>query len=106
MRYHAHIFFAEWEREAAALLGVALRAELPPEVEVGPFLPRAAGPLPGPMIQLEYPERHLAQVRGVLDSLREQRSVLIHPLLEDELLAHQVHSEWLGPPLRLRLEAL
>ena len=106
MRLHAHLFFDASEHEAASRIRERIMSRLPPMVFTGPLLLRAAGPLPLPMFQLEYGEAVAREVRDVMEACREGRSVLIHPLLEDELAAHTTHAVWLGQPLALRLDKL
>lgn len=106
MNYHAHIFFVADEAAQAEALCRTLERLLPDGVAVGKFLSRAAGPLSAPMFQLDYPQRIADQVEAVLRAHCIGRSVLIHPVLNDELAAHTSHATWLGPELPLRLDRL
>ncbi|THU01048.1 DOPA 4,5-dioxygenase [Lampropedia puyangensis] len=103
---HAHVFFDLNAREQALALQQQLQLQWPAGIEVGPLLLRAAGPLPQPMFQIAYDEEHAERVREVLQTTRGDFSVLIHPVLEDEILAHTEKATWLGMPLLLRLEYL
>lgn len=105
-RFHAHLFFELADTQVAESIHQQLTQTLPAEITIGPLLLRTAGPLPQPMFQLEYSEAFAHQVQTVLESLRKGRSVLIHPLMEDELSAHTKHAVWLGNPLKLNLENL
>lgn len=106
VHYHAHIFLSGDEAAPAEALRQHLAPLLPTGVTIGAFLPRAAGPLPAPMFQLDYPACLADQVEAVLRQHTDGRSVLIHPLLADELAAHTTHATWLGPVLALRLDRL
>lgn len=106
MNYHAHIFFSSSEAAEAEAARQLLLQYMPSDVTIGVFLPRAAGPLPAPMVQLEYPAFMADRVEAVLRQHCEGRSVLIHPVMDDELAAHTGHTTWLGPALPLRLEHL
>jgi len=106
MNFHAHLFFAPSDQQTASWIREQMISQLPESVRVGPLLLRAAGPLPLPMFQLEYGEEFSQEVRQVMENCRRGRSVLIHPLLADEVAAHTVHAVWLGEPLPLRLDHL
>jgi DOPA 4,5-dioxygenase len=58
------------------------------------------------MFQLEYPESVSHEVESVLLGACGGRSVLIHPLLADEVASHTIHAKWLGPVLPMALEKL
>lgn len=106
MRLHAHIFFDLAEKDVVGEVRESIAAKLQGCAEVGALLLRAAGPLPLPMFQIDYEEHFASVVRDVLESCRGHRSVLIHPVMEDEVIAHTAQAEWLGQPLRLNLERL
>jgi aromatic ring-cleaving dioxygenase len=106
MKYHAHLFFDLSEHSIVSRIRERIQFGLPSSVSVGPLLLREAGPLPKPMFQLVYDENVAALVYQVLERYREERSVLIHPVLIDELAAHTIHAKWLGSPLSLHLEQL
>ena len=106
MNYHAHIFFSSSEAAEAEALRQRLGTLVPTGLTVGAFLPRAAGPLPEPMVQLDYPQSIADHVERLLRPHCDGRSVLIHPVLDDELAAHTTHATWLGPVLALRLDRL
>lgn len=106
MHYHAHIFFNGDAAAPAQALRQRLGPLLPTGVRIGAFLPHAAGPLPAPMFQLDYPACLAGQVEAVLRQHTLGHSVLIHPLLADELAGHTTHATWLGPVLALRLDRL
>ena len=106
VHYHAHIFLKADEAAPAEALRQRLQPLLPSGVSIGAFLPHAAGPLPAPMFQLDYSAILAEQVEAVLRQHTSGHSVLIHPLLADELAAHTAQAIWLGPVLPLYLDRL
>ncbi|MCH7335419.1 DOPA 4,5-dioxygenase family protein [Acinetobacter sp. NIPH 2699] len=106
MQYHAHIFFDLDHEQAAIRLREQLLHIFPERIFVGRLLCRAVGPLPKPMFQLEYENVDAIYVQQVLTQKCLGFSVLIHPILENEILAHTVYATWLGTPLELRLDQL
>jgi DOPA 4,5-dioxygenase len=103
---HAHVFFEPGQLAEAEVLRALLIDALPPAVTVGACLPHAAGPLPQPMFEIDCPAAHVDVLRTVLATLCAGRSVLIHPVMADELSAHTRYAEWLGRPLALRIDSL
>ena len=73
---------------------------------VGRLLYKAVGPLPKPMFQIDFEQSELQQVKQVLAQVCYGFSILIHPLLKNEYLAHTAYAEWIGLPLNLNLEGL
>lgn len=105
MNYHAHVFFKAEQTTLANKIRENLIKEFS-RVEVGAFLPRAVGPLPQPMFQMTYPKDQYEAVYQKLRSLCHGHSVLIHPIMQDERLAHTVYATWIGEPLTLNLDNL
>ena len=103
--YHAHVFFGADEAAAANAMREALVFTLP-SIEVGPFLPRAAGPLPCPMFQITLEQQFVEALTKFLEENRENRSVLLHPLTNNELADHTINARWFGEPLPLNLDQL
>lgn len=59
-----------------------------------------------PMFELHLPETDLAAAIPIIDENRHGLSVLIHPQLEDEVIAHTTAARWLGAELPLDLNML
>ena len=102
-QYHLHIYFEDHtETEARALYRLA--QDRPDIDAIGRFHPAPIGPHPVRQFQLlvraellESVEKWLANARGELD-------VLIHPDIDDDLLAHTELARWLGSAHPLKLE--
>ncbi|MBU6259573.1 MAG: hypothetical protein KGL18_08560 [Burkholderiales bacterium] len=58
------------------------------------------------MIQIEFGSDPEAKVKDALIEACHRRSILIHTLVEDELLSHTQLAIWFGARLPLRLEGL
>lgn len=106
MKYHAHVFFELDQTAQVQELHLRLQKALSDSITVGKLLYKAVGPLPKPMFQIEFEQAELAQVKQVLTQIFHGFSILIHPLLENEYLAHTEYAEWTGTPLNLNLEHL
>ena len=106
MNYHAHVFFDFAQELYIQQLRIKLCERLSPEIFTGRLLLKAVGPLPKPMFQMEFEQPFLAEVILQLTDLFSDFPVLIHPLIEDEYLAHTKHAMWLGERLTLNLSGL
>ena len=106
MQYHAHLFFDLSDIDNVTQIHECLTHLLPEQIWCGSLLLKAVGPLPKPMFQIEFDHIYLAQVQQVLKIERQHYSVLIHPVLDDEYVAHTQYAIWLGKPLNLKLDAL
>ena len=106
MKYHAHVFFELDQLNKIQELHFKLQQELSDPVVIGRLLDKAVGPLPKPMFQIDFEQSELQQVKQVLTQVCYGFSILIHPLLENEYLAHTAYAEWIGLPLSLNLEYL
>lgn len=106
MKYHAHVFFELDQLDKIQKLHFKLQQELSDPVVIGRLLDKSVGPLPKPMFQIDFETSELQQVKQVLTQVCYGFSILIHPLLENEYLAHTTYAEWIGLPLSLNLEYL
>lgn len=106
MNYHAHVFFDLAEEPQIQQLRIKLCERLSPEIFMGRLLLKAVGPLPKPMFQMEFEQYFLDEVILQLTDLFSDFPVLIHPLIEDEYLAHTEHARWFGERLTLNLSGL
>ena len=106
MKYHAHVFFELDQLDKIQELHFRLQQELSNPIVVGRLLYKAVGPLPKPMFQIDFEQSELQQVKQVLAQVCYGFSILIHPILENEYLAHTHYAEWMGQPLKLNLEQL
>ena len=103
MYYHAHIFFDVSKIEEVEQLHQQLNMVLPKPIFVGRVLLKAIAPFPQPMFHIEYHESDYLQVYKALVKYCSGYSMLIHPLLPDEMAAYTEYALWLGEPLVLNL---
>lgn len=104
MDYHAHIYFEDHEQAFALTFKNQLAAHFP-HIQVGRFHLRI-GPHTKAMFQVAYAQTDAAALMAYFDAHIPERSVLIHPLIDDVLAAHTTEAKWRGPILPLNLEAL
>jgi aromatic ring-cleaving dioxygenase len=103
--YHAHVYYhpkktrglAERLRERVALAF--------PLARLGRWHDELVGPHSRSMYQIAFPSSLLAAFLPWLMLNRGSLSVLLHPETGDDYRDHTAHAAWLGPPLKLRLEA-
>ena len=104
MEYHAHIYFDLTQIETIESLYVQLQQEFGETMRYGRIHQKLVGPHTKPMFQLAFDQAVLSQLKSTLNRRNLGLSVLIHPLWENEYLAHTEGAEWLGEPLLLNLE--
>lgn len=104
--YHAHIYFTLEQAELAAQIRETLMRAIPQLTYLGRLIPMPIGPHTLPMFEIHIPVANLEDAIQTIDTLRQDLSVLIHPVLQDELQAHTELARWLGKPLPLKLEVL
>ncbi len=104
--YHAHVYFEMTDLTGAEQLRHTLIGAIPPEGVVHKLFARLVGPHPLPMFEIDYPASIRHEVQALLEQYRAGRSVLIHPVTDDDLAAHTSGAQWLGPKLALLLERL
>lgn len=104
--YHAHVYFDLADLDATAQMQQHLIAAMPDAVVVHRMIARPIGPHPLPMFEVDFPAGLKPTVLAVLEQWRGARSVLIHPVTNDDLRAHTIEAQWLGPQLDLLLDRL
>lgn len=105
-QYHLHFFFNLDDLDKVNQIHQHVIQNMPDPVQVFPLLLRPAGPLPKPMFMLEFDQQYRQIVVDFFKIYQQQYSILIHPELKNELLAHTCYAMWLGQALNLRLEYL
>jgi aromatic ring-cleaving dioxygenase len=107
--WHAHVYYDEAERPAAASLRdrfEALRESgSPPRIlYVGRLSDRPVGPHPVPQFEVHFrgEDRDAMVAQIAASGLR----ALIHPLTDDDLADHTRLAVWIGSPLALDLSVL
>jgi DOPA 4,5-dioxygenase len=102
--YHAHIYYDEESRTAAAKLREDLDAAF--EVRLGRWRDAPVGPHPRSMYQVAFAPDQFAELVPWLMLNRAGLVILVHPLTGDDRADHDAHALWLGEKLGLDLEAL
>ena len=101
--YHLHVHFDDTTVEEA--LAVRKLAMKRPEVmEIGRFHERPVGPHPVRQFQILLKTCDVPAFSQWLDTVRGPLDVLIHPEIEDDLLAHTDLATWLGDAHELKVE--
>ena len=101
--YHLHIYFDDVSAEIAWQIR-SKATEHPQVMSVGRFHKRPIGPHPVRQFQLLVSSANSDAVTQWLDSVRGHLDVLIHPEIDDDLLAHTDLAQWLGQPHTLELD--
>jgi aromatic ring-cleaving dioxygenase len=76
-----------------------------PHIQVGRFHLRI-GPHTKAMFQVAYAQADAAALMAYFDAHIPERSVLIHPLIDDVLAAHTTEAKWRGPILPLNTRGI
>src|SRR4051794_18584517 len=106
--YHAHIYYAAGERDAAEALRNAFIGQVAEGERsilfVGRMMDEPVGPHPIAQYEIHFREGALA---GVMDSIkRSGLRALVHPLTQDDVADHTSLGMWIGEPLDLDLTVL
>ncbi|OYY49346.1 MAG: DOPA 4,5-dioxygenase [Methylophilaceae bacterium 17-44-8] len=104
--YHAHIYFNNEQSALATQVREQIIHDIPQLTYRGQLIPMSIGPHPKPMFELHIPGDCINFAMASIDTLREGLSVLIHPVNDNEYLAHTQHAKWLGVALPLKIEVL
>ena len=107
--WHAHIYFTEADRPAAAalrdsFLRLAGTGGEPAILFVGRMMAQGVGPHPLPQFEIHFRERWLAAITDILE--KSGLRALVHPLTDDDLADHTVNARWLGEPVALDVTTL
>ncbi len=102
--YHAHVYYDEASRQAAAQLREAIEQGF--EVEMGRWRDQPVGPHPQSMYQVKFAPGEFARIVPWLMLNRAGLSILVHPETTDAYTDHAVNALWLGEKLKLRLDVL
>ncbi len=106
LSYHAHIYFDNEQSALASKVRDNIIQDIPQLTYRGQLIPISVGPHPKPMFELHIPGDCINYAMASIDTLREGLSVLIHPVYDDEYLAHTQEAKWLGSSLPLKLDVL
>lgn len=97
--WHAHIYYAPDQREAAAALRDLFGRLDDMVLFVGRMMDQGVGPHPIPQYEIHFRERAVPEITAILES--SGLRALIHPLTLDDLADHTIHARWLGEPVEL-----
>ena len=102
--YHAHIYYDDSTRDAAAKLREAIAARF--EVRLGRWRDEPVGPHPVAMYQVAFDADQFAAIVPWLMVNREGLTILVHPETGDDVPDHRDFPLWLGAVLPLNIEFL
>ncbi len=102
--FHAHVYFDDATREAAARVHEGLSANF--DVRLGRWHEKPVGPHPIGMYQVAFSPELFGTLVPWLMLNREDLDILIHPSTGDDVADHTDHALWLGDKLELNIEFL
>ncbi|MEM1131021.1 MAG: DOPA 4,5-dioxygenase family protein [Pseudomonadota bacterium] len=102
--WHAHVYFAEDQTEAARAVCEAARDRF--GITMGRMHAAPIGPHPTGSCQLSVPPEALADVIAWLTLNRDGLTVFAHAETGDAMADHTDHVVWLGESVPLRLDVL
>lgn len=101
--FHAHIYVAPGQAEAAEALQARLQRD-PQVLFVGRITEGSAGPHPVPQFEAHFLGADVDRVSALIKATGLR--ALVHPLTDDDLADHTTHATWIGQPLDLDLTTL
>lgn len=104
--FHAHVYFDASSRSTIELVQNGLREAFNDRIRVSTLREKPIGPHPLPMFEVIFPQEEYDAVRHWLCENRQGHVVLMHPVMENDLVAHQEFAEWLGKELQLDYSVL
>lgn len=102
--FHAHVYFSKQQIALARIVQANIISALPQLSNVGQLIAMPIGPHTLPMFELHIQAAGIDLAVAKIDALRQDLSVLIHPVQSDELDAHTNSARWLGKPIPLNLD--
>jgi DOPA 4,5-dioxygenase len=102
--YHAHIYYTQEDREAAAALRDRFSAGDPDVLFVGRMIDQGVGPHPIPQYEVHFLENARPDVVAAIEA--SGLRALVHPLTEDDLADHTSLAHWIGEPVDLDVTTL
>ena len=104
--FHAHVYFEASSRGTIESVQDGLRQAFHDRIRVSTLREKPVGPHPLPMFEVIFPKEEYDAVRHWLTENRQDHVVLMHPVMENDLIAHQKYAEWLGHELPLDYSVL
>ena len=105
VQHHIHMYFSD-ETEAVAQQLYRTLQPHPDVLSLGRFHPKPVGPHPVRQFQITVSPTRFEEFIAWLQEARNGLDVFIHPLMEDDYLAHTAMARWLGTPHTLLLDRL
>jgi len=102
--FHAHIYYALEQGDAARQLRDRFIGGSPPVLYVGGMVDRAIGPHPIPQFEVHFREDMLSAVLTAIEA--SGLRALVHPLTEDDVADHTTLAYWIGDPVELDITVL
>jgi aromatic ring-cleaving dioxygenase len=103
--YHIHIYFDGATESIARRIYRAAEGQALVTV-LGRFHPKPIGPHPCRQFQMKVDTQNVDALIAWTDGRRDGLSVLIHPEIDNDYLAHTQLARWLGSPRELKLDGL
>jgi aromatic ring-cleaving dioxygenase len=109
--YHAHIYYSDRDRAAAAALRAAFVAlagagegDAPRVLFVGRMMDEGVGPHPMAQYEIHFRAHALGEIVARIEA--SGLRALVHPLTDDDLADHTRLARWIGEPVALDESAL
>ena len=107
--YHAHIYYADAQRPAAAALRDAFArleasGDEPRVLFVGRMIDSGVGPHPIPQFEVHFLEHSLPAMIAAIEA--SGLRALVHPLTDDDLADHTSLAHWIGDEVALDVTVL
>lgn len=103
--FHAHVYFDLSAIATARAVREQAKQQLA-HARVSNLREREVGPHTKPMFEVVFARDDRDRVVQWLEQHRQGLDVLVHPVIDDEYLAHTDQALWLGQPLSLKLDTL
>ena len=102
--FDAHIYFTEDSLEEAKAFQLLIKNTFDPkDVFIGDLIPKAIGPHPIPMFEIDFKLPLFDKITEWLNLHRGKLNILVHPHSGDDLYDHTEGAIWLGDKLALKL---
>ena len=104
--FHAHVYYTDGTREAAALLREQLMTMAGGRLTIYTLSDGPRGPHVTPMFGVDIPLADLPEILAFLMLNHGPLQVLVHPVTDNEVMDHSHHALWLGQPQPINLARL
>jgi len=102
--FDAHIYFTEETIEEAKALQLLIKNTFAPkDLYIGDLIPKAIGPHPIPMFEIDFKSPLFDKMTEWLNLHRGNLNILVHPHSGDGLYDHTDGAIWLGEKIPLKL---